>query len=129
MNWLNPVNWVKKGVASAVNAKVDEYVTTENATAAIRHGVNEVAKLAMSKASDETIAKTANGLKVAGEALAELGKAISPEGDGGREITAAEFFAICDKLDNAFGDIVPEGKVAELRAYLKGKVAETLGVA
>lgn len=128
MNWLNPVNWVKKGIASACEAKVDELVTADNARALIRNGVNQTARITLDKVDDETIAKTANGLNVAGEALAELGKAISPEGDGGREITAAEFFAICDKLETAFGELFPENKLALARIAAKRKVNELLGV-
>lgn len=129
MNWLNPVNWIKRIGATVADAKIDETVTLDNMKIAAKNGVNYCIALGDDKVSDEQVRKTANGLIMLGESLANVGKAIHPDGEEGRKFSDAELANVLGSIDVAFGQIVSDEQVAKWRNQIKARLHSALGVA
>lgn len=128
MNWLNPANWIKSAIASSADKAIDENVTLANGKAVVQTGLNKVIGLTESKVNDDKLRKYADGLVQAGEGLVALGKGIHPDGEGGRSLTLGELDDIYSKVEAAFGQLIEEEKVAEMRKKLKAFVRVKLGL-
>ena len=127
MNWLNPVNWFRAAAASALDEKIDEYLTVDNARKLVADGVNK----ALDSAewwNDDRSRKVAKGLKVAGTALANLGAAIDPDGECGRGLSPEEVKRIECELSSALYDVVTDDLAAGWRDKLKSWVRSKIGL-
>jgi len=128
MNWLNPANWIKAGIANSADQAIDTNVTLEKGKAVALLGVNNVIGLTESKINDDELRKYADAFINGGTALVKLGKGIHPDGEGGRKLTLGELDEIYTAIDDAFGNIIPEEKVAAFRKQLKAYVRTKLGI-
>ena len=128
MNWLNPVNWIKAGIASAAESKVDELVTVEQGKRLAKDGLNYCIGLSESKVSDDQLRKTSEGLVLLGDTIKNAGLSISPDGDEGRRLSDAEIACITRNIEVAFGKVIDEEKMSGWRAKIKALVRNVLGI-
>lgn len=127
MNWLNPVNWFRAAAASALEKKIDEYLTVDNGRKLIVEAVNK----ALDSAewwTDGRSATVARGLSVAGKSMQTLAQSIDPSGECGRGLSPEELKALETDVMAAFGDVVTEDIAADWRAKLKSFVRSKIGI-
>lgn len=128
LNWLNPVNWIKSGVASAADDKIDELLTAERLSEEARKGINYLVQLSKSKVDDDKTRTIANDLVYAGESLKDLGLAIHPDGPEGRELSKEEIAALNARVQVLFGDVVKDWDLLTLRERAKKSIRTYLGI-
>lgn len=128
LSWLNPVNWIKSGVASGIDAKVDELVTTKKLEEKGRETVNYLIQLSNSRVDDQKLETIANDLIYAGESLIDLGKSIHPKGEEGRELSESEIKTLNARVKVLFGDVIHDWDLAEVRSWIKNTVRKALGI-
>ena len=130
MNWLNPVNWFRAAAASALEKKIDEWLTVDNGRKLIVEAVNK----ALDSAewwNDARCSKVARGLSHAAKSMQSLAadeelrkkacrsvKAVSPE----------ELKELEGDVMAAFGDVVTEDIAADWRKKLKEFVRDKIGI-
>ena len=127
MNWLNPVNWFRAAAASALEKKIDEYLTVDNGRKLIVEAVNK----ALDSAewwNDARCSKMARGLSHAAKSMQSLASAIDPAGDQGRGLSPEELKELEGDVMAAFGDVVTEDIAADWRAKLKSFVRAKIGI-
>ena len=127
MNWLNPVNWFRAAAASALEKKIDEYLTVDNGRKLIVEAVNK----ALDSAewwNDARCSKMARGLSHAAKSMQSLASAIDPAGDQGRGLSPEELKELEGDVMAAFGDVVTEDIAADWRKKLKEFVREKIGI-
>lgn len=127
MNWLNPVNWFRAAAASALEKKIDEWLTVDNGRKLIVEAVNK----ALDSAewwNDARCSKMARGLSHAAKSMQSLASAIDPAGDQGRGLSPEELKELEGDVMAAFGDVVTEDIAADWRKKLKEFVREKIGI-
>lgn len=127
MNWLNPVNWFRAAAASALEKKIDEWLTVDNGRKLIVEAVNK----ALDSAewwNDARCAKVARGLSHAAKSMQSLASAIDPAGDQGRGLSPEELKELEGYVMAAFGDVVTEDIAADWRKKLKEFVRDKIGI-
>lgn len=127
MNWLNPVNWFRAAAASALEKKIDEYLTVDNGRKIIVEAVNK----ALDSAewwNDARCSKVARGLSHAAKSMQSLASAIDPAGDQGRGLSPEELKELEGDVMAAFGDVVTEDIAADWRKKLKEFVRDKIGI-
>lgn len=127
MNWLNPVNWFRAAAASALEKKIDEYLTVDNGRKLIVEAVNK----ALDSAewwNDARCSKVARGLSHAAKSMQTLAQAIDPSGECGRGLSPEELKALETEIMAAFGDVVTEDIAADWRKKLKEFVRDKIGI-
>lgn len=127
MNWLNPVNWFRAAAASALEKKIDEYLTVDNGRKLIVEAVNK----ALDSAewwNDARCSKVARGLSHAAKSMQSLASAIDPAGDQGRGLSPEELKELEGDVMAAFGDVVTEDIAADWRKKLKEFVRDKIGI-
>ena len=127
MNWLNPVNWFRAAAASALEKKIDEYLTVDNGRKLIVEAVNK----ALDSAewwNDARCSKVARGLSHAAKSMQSLASAIDPAGDQGRGLSPEELKELEGDVMAAFGDVVTEDIAADWRKKLKEFVRGKIGI-
>lgn len=128
LSFLNPVNWIKSGIANAADAEIDRALTSKNLEVYGRNGVNYLIQLSESKVDDDKLEQIANDLVYAGESLAELGRSIHPKGESGRKLSESEVAALNARVKVLFGDVIHECDLAALRDQAKALVRKVLAV-
>lgn len=127
MNWLNPVNWFRAAAASALEKKIDEWLTVDNGRKLIVEAVNK----ALDSAewwNDARCSKVARGLSHAAKSMQSLASAIDPAGDQGRGLSPEELKELEGYVMAAFGDVVTEDIAADWRKKLKEFVRDKIGI-
>ena len=127
MNWLNPVNWFRAAAASALEKKIDEYLTVDNGRKLIVEAVNK----ALDSAewwNDERCSKVARGLSHAAKSMQTLAQAIDPAGECGRGLSSEELKELEGDVMAAFGDVVTDDLAAGWRDKLKAWVRSKIGL-
>lgn len=127
MKWLNPVNWFRAAAASALEKKIDEWLTVDNGRKLIVEAVNK----ALDSAewwNDARCSKVARGLSHAAKSMQSLASAIDPAGDQGRGLSPEELKELEGYVMAAFGDVVTEDIAADWRKKLKEFVREKIGI-
>lgn len=127
MNWLNPVNWFRAAAASALEKKIDEYLTVDNGRKLIVEAVNK----ALDSAewwNDARCSKVARGLSHAAKSMQSLASAIDPAGEMGRGLSPEELKELEGDVMAAFGDVVTEDIAADWRKKLKEFVRGKIGI-
>lgn len=127
MNWLNPVNWFRAAAASALEKKIDEYLTVDNGRKLIVEAVNK----ALDSAewwNDARCSKVARGLSHAAKSMQSLASAIDPAGDQGRGLSSEELKELEGDVMAAFGDVVTDDLAAGWRDKLKAWVRSKIGL-
>lgn len=127
MNWLNPVNWFRAAAASALEKKIDEWLTVDNGRKLIVEAVNK----ALDSAewwNDARCSKVARGLSHAAKSMQSLASAIDPAGDQGRGLSPEELKELEGDVMAAFGDVVTEDIAADWRKKLKEFVRDKIGI-
>lgn len=127
MKWLNPVNWFRAAAASALEKKIDEYLTVDNGRKLIVEAVNK----ALDSAewwNDARCSKVARGLSHAAKSMQSLASAIDPAGDQGRGLSPGELKELEGDVMAAFGDVVTEDIAADWRGKLKSFVRSKIGI-
>ena len=128
LSFLNPINWIKSGVASQLDRTVDELLTAKNLESKSRETVNYLIQLSESKVDDDKLEQIANDLIYAGESLAELGRSIHPKGENGRKLSEGEVAALNARVKVLFGDVLHEWDLAHIREQAKALVRKILGI-
>ena len=128
LSFLNPINWIKSGVASQVDRKVDEVLSAKNLESKGREVVNYLIQLSDSKVADDKLETIANDLIYAGESLVDLGKAIHPKGEDGRKLSEGETSALNARVKGLFGDVIHDWDLCEAREWIKAKVRVAIGL-
>lgn len=128
MNWLNPINWIKSSVASYIDKKIDEALTSKNCKAMLVDGVNYAVSMSEKKWNDDQCRTTARGMRLAAKSLDDLAESIDPDGTEGRRISVEEFNLLLGDAQAAFGSVVTEDWLADKRGLLKGAVRKRLGL-
>lgn len=127
MNWLNPVNWFRAAAATALEKKIDEYLTVDRGRKLVVDAVNK----ALDSAewwTDGRSATVARGLSHAAKSMQTLAQAIDPAGECGRGLSPDELKALEADVMAAFGDVVTEDLAAEWRGKLKSFVRAKIGI-
>ena len=127
MNWLNPVNWFRAAAASALEKKIDEYLTVDNGRKIIVEAVNK----ALDSAewwNDARCSKVARGLSHAAKSMQSLASAIDPAGEAGRGLSPEELKELEGDVMAAFGDVVTEDIAADWRKKLKEFIRDKIGI-
>ena len=128
LSFLNPINWIKSGVASQVDRTIDELLTAKNLESKGRGVVNYLIQLSESKVSDDKLETIANDLIYAGESLVDLGKAIHPKSDEGRKLSEGETAALNARVKVLFGDVIHDWDLCEANKWIKAKVRTAIGL-
>ena len=128
MNWLNPINWIKAAAASAVEKKIDEYLTLKQGRELVLELVNKALMDSEDWWSDEQCRRVSRGLSLASKAAKDLSDAVNPDGESGKSITTAEFELVLADTQAAFGNIVSEVWLADARAKLKAFIRSKLDI-
>ena len=128
LSFLNPVNWIKSGVAAKADSEIDRLLTSKNLEECGRNGVNYLIQLSEYKVDDAKLEQIANDLVYAGESMAELGRAIHPKSESGRKLSEGEVASLNARVKVLFGDIIHEWDLAESREKAKALVRKVLGV-
>lgn len=128
LSWLNPVNWIKAGVAAKADAEIDKRLSAENLANDARQGINYLVALSKSKVDDQKLRMISQDLIFAGEAMKELGEAINPDGEEGRKLSESELSALNARVQVLFGDVFHEWDLAAIREKAKAIVRKALGV-
>ena len=128
LNWLNPVNWIKAGVAAKADAEIDKRLSAENLANDARQGINYLVALSESKVDDQKLRMISQDLIFAGESMKELGEAINPDGEEGRKLSESELSALNARVQVLFGDVFHEWDLAAIREKAKAIVRKALGV-
>lgn len=128
LSFLNPINWIKSGVASQVDRKVDEVLTAKNLESKGREVVNYLIQLSESKVADDKLETIANDLIYAGESLVDLGKSIHPKSEDGRKLSEGETSALNARVKVLFGDVIHDWDLCEAREWIKAKVRASIGL-
>ena len=128
LSFLNPINWIKSGVASQVDHKVDELLTAKNLESKGREMVNYLIQLSESKVADEKLETIANDLIYSGESLIDLGKSIHPKSEDGRKLSEGETAALNARVKVLFGDLIHDWDLCEAREWIKAKVRKAIGL-
>jgi len=128
LSFLNPVNWIKSGVAAKADAEIDRLLTSKNLECCGRNGVNYLIQLSESKVDDDKLEQVANDLIYAGESLAELGRAIHPKSESGRKLSEGDVAALNARVKVLFGDVLHEWDLANIREQAKALVRKILGI-
>ena len=128
LSFLNPLNWIKSGVASQVDRTIDELLTAKNLESKSRETVNYLIQLSESKVDDDKLEQIANDLIYAGESLAELGRSIHPKSENGRKLSEGEVAALNARVKVLFGDVLHEWDLANIREQAKALVRKILGI-
>ena len=122
LSFLNPLNWIKSGVASQVDRTIDELLTAKNLERKGRDAVNYLIQLSESKVADDKLETIANDLIYAGESLVDLGRSIHPKSDDGRKLSDGETAALNARVKVLFGDVIHDWDLCEAREWIKSKV-------
>ena len=128
LSFLNPVNWIKSGVAAKADAEIDRLLTSKNLECCGRNGVNYLIQLSESKVDDDKLEQIANDLIYAGESLVDLGRSIHPQGENGRKLSEGEVAALNARVKVLFGDVLHEWDLANIREQAKALVRKILGI-
>ena len=128
MSFLNPINWIKSGVAAHADSEIDRLLTSKNIETFGRDGVNYLIQLSESKVDDDKLEQIANDLIYAGESLTDLGRAIHPKSEAGRKLSDGEVSALNARVKVLFGDIIHEWDLADYREKAKLMVRKVLGI-
>jgi len=128
LSWLNPISWVKNGIAAKCDSEIDKHLTAEALTKFGKEKVNYLIQLKQSKSDREEMKRISNDLIYGGESLIDLGKALDPDGDNGAQFSDAETLTLNARVQVLFGDIIKDWELAEWREKLKKLIREKLGV-
>lgn len=128
MKWLNPITWFKSAAASFVAQKVDETLTMANGKAVVVDAINKAVTLTEQVWDDGECRTYARGFRLAAKALNDLAESVDPDGDEGRKMSAAEFEVLLGDAQAAFGVLVDDAWLEDVRARVKALVNEKLGV-
>lgn len=128
LSFLNPINWIKSGVAAKADSEIDRLLTSKNLECCGRNGVNYLIQLSESKVDDDKLEQVANDLIYAGESLAELGRSINPKSENGRKLSEGEVAALNARVKVLFGDVLHEWDLAHIREQAKALVRKILGI-
>ena len=128
LSFLNPLNWIKSGVASQVDRTIDELLTSKNLECCGRNGVNYLIQLSESKVDDDQLETIANDLIYAGESLVDLGRSIHPKSEDGRKLSEGETAALNARVKVLFGDVIHDWDLCEAREWIKSKVRTAIGL-
>ena len=128
LSFLNPINWIKSGVAAHADSEIDRLLTSKNLESCGRDGVNYLIQLSESKVDDDKLEQIANDLIYAGESMAELGRAIHPDSDAGRKLSEGEVASLNARVKVLFGDIIHEWDLVSYRLKAKELVRKVLGI-
>ena len=128
LSWLNPMTWIKSGIASKAEAEIDRVLTTQMLEQKSREGVNYLIQLSESKVDDQKLETISNDLVYAGESLIDLGKAINPKGEDGRKLSEGETAALNARVKVLFGDVIHEWDLADIREKIKSALRKALGI-
>ena len=128
LSFLNPVNWIKSGVASQVDRTIDELLTAKNLERKGRDAVNYLIQLSESKVADDKLETIANDLIYAGESLVDLGRSIHPKSEDGRKLSDGETAALNARVKVLFGDVIQDWDLCEAREWIKLKVRTAIGL-
>lgn len=126
--WLNPINWIKSAVASAIDEAIDENITFNKGRTLLIDGINLAVTASEKKWTDDECRSFARGCRLAATAMHDIADAIDPDGVEGRKISVDEFNVILGDAQSAFGTLIDEEKVEDLRAKLKSIVHSKLGI-
>lgn len=129
MNWLNPINWIRSAVASAIEKQVDEYLTMKQGRQLVLDLVNNAINASDEWWSDAKCRKVSRGVKLAAQAANDFAAAVDPDGADGKRITADELDSLIADTQAAFGNLVDEEWLADARAKVKAFVRQKLGLA
>ena len=128
LSFLNPLNWIKSGVASQVDRTIDELLTAKNLERKGRDAVNYLIQLSESKVADNKLETIANDLIYAGESLVDLGRSIHPKSEDGRKLSDGETAALNARVKVLFGDVIQDWDLCEAREWIKSKVRTAIGL-
>lgn len=128
VNWLNPVNWFRAAAASAVDKKIDEYLTQEKVLGLAIQATNAALDSADGWWTDEKCRKMSHGLAHAGNAAIRLSEAIDPEGQQGKGLSPDELRSLLDVVRSAFGNLLTEEDFASWRKKAKEFVRKKIGL-
>ena len=128
LSFLNPLNWIKSGVASQVDRTIDELLTAKNLERKGRDAVNYLIQLSESKVADDKLETIANDLIYAGESLVDLGRSIHPKSEDGRQLSDGETAALNARVKVLFGDVIQDWDLCEAREWIKSKVRTAIGL-
>lgn len=128
LSWLNPMTWIKSGIASKAEAEIDRVLTTQMLEQKSREGVNYLIQLSESKVDDKKLETISNDLVYAGESLIDLGKAINPKGEDGRKLSKGETAALNARVKVLFGDVIHDWDLADIREKIKSALRKALGI-
>ena len=128
LSFLNPLNWIKSGVASQVDRTIDELLTAKNLERKGREAVNYLIQLSESKVADDKLETIANDLIYAGESLVDLGRSIHPKSEDGRKLSESETAALNARVKVLFGDVIHDWDLCEAREWIKSKVRTAIGL-
>ena len=128
LRFLNPVNWIKSGVASQVDRTIDELLTAKNLERKGRDAVNYLIQLSESKVADDKLETIANDLIYAGESLVDLGRSIHPKSEDGRKLSEGETASLNACVKVLFGDVIHDWDLCEAREWIKSKVRTAIGL-
>lgn len=128
LSWLNPMNWIKSGIATKVESEIDRLITSEMLEKKSREGVNYLIQLSESKVDDQKLETIANDLVYAGESMIDLGKAIHPKGEDGRKLSDGETAALNARVKVLFGDVIHDWNLEDVRVKAKEALRTALGI-
>ena len=128
LSFLNPLKWIKSGVASQVDRTIDELLTAKNLERKGREAVNYLIQLSESKVADDNLEAIANDLIYAGESLVDLGRSIHPKSEDGRKLSEGETAALNARVKVLFGDVIHDWDLCEAREWIKSKVRTAIGL-
>lgn len=126
LKWLNPINWIKSAVLSAVEEAIEENITFNKGKTLLVDGINLAIIASEQKWTDDECRTFARGCRLAATAMNDIADAIDPDGVEGRKVSVDEFNVLLGDAQSAFGTLVTEEKISDFRDTLKGIVRSKL---
>jgi len=128
MKWLNPLNWLKSVVAAKIDAEIEKWISKDALRVIGKNAIAYAVELAESKVDVKKSEEIANDLIYCGNALIDIGTAVTEKSEDGREISESEMAAIMARVTVLFGDIITDEQLTAWREIAKNFIRSKLEI-
>lgn len=114
--------FTQAGRKNIVREFLKQMFTPEEIARLAAQGVSELLERGAGALSEERVASISRGCELGGTALANMAKAIAPDGDGGTTVTEAEREAIAADLNGAVKGLLTQEQLDAVVEKIVSKV-------
>ena len=122
------IAWFKRKAVDAAFDTAEELLTVDTIKRLAVSGVNKAIHASTESVSDETMAKWCKGFSAGAKAFASAASALSPESEGGRNVTIAEADEVCNNAGMAVDALITEDFIKQKLKEARKTVKQKLGL-